>query len=401
MTFYETPAFFIVLAIAAVPALILGCAQKKLKYYGFAASVVFLLMLFSRDLAGMACFVGYVVLACALTHVIQRAFQKQASYALPLYYVSLVLAIAPVVIFKISAVFDANLLGFLGLSYITFKVVQVLIELRDGLIKELTLFEYLYFLIFFAPFTSGPIMRSRDFSADIAQVPERSEYLRMFTRGILLIVGGAVYKYVFSALLSWAMWFLPTYVASDAVGLSDALIGPLAQFIEAYSYGFYLFFDFAGYSLMAIGVGLLFGINVPQNFRAPFLALDIKDFWNRWHISLSWWLRDYVFMRFSRVCLKRKIFGSRLTIAMSGFMVNMVIMGLWHGVTLDYFVYGLYHGALLALTELFQKKSKFYKKHRKSRWFKVVSWIVTINLVMFGLALFSGQIGGLFAGWIA
>ena len=97
-------------------------------------------------------------------------------------------------------------------------------------------------------------------------------------------------------------------------------------------------------------------------------------------------------MRFTQFALKRKLFSSTLTCACVAFMINFVLMGMWHGLTVDYLVYGVYHGVLLASCEAFQKKSKFYKKHRKEGWFRIVSWAVTMVCVFFGFALFSGQV---------
>ena len=161
--------------------------------------------------------------------------------------------------------------------------------------------------------------------------------------------------------------------------------------MRAYVYALYLFFDFAGYSLMAMGASYCFGIATPRNFRAPFVAVDIKDFWNRWHITLSTWLRDFVFMRFTRMATKRKLFSNRVQTACAGYLVNMLLMGAWHGLTADYLAYGLYHGVLLAATEVYQKRSKFYKRNRKKAWYKVLSWFITLQLVVAGFALFSGQ----------
>lgn len=161
----------------------------------------------------------------------------------------------------------------------------------------------------------------------------------------------------------------------------------------------YLFFDFAGYSLMAMGASYCFGIKTPRNFRAPFLALDVRDFWDRWHMTLSTWLRDFVFMRAVKSATRRKLFKDRLQTACAGYMANFMLMGAWHGLTVDYLVYGAYYGVLMGATDVYQKKSSFHKKHKKKKWYKVLQWFVTINLVMLGMAIFSGQmhtvIGGL------
>lgn len=383
MAFFETPAFFILLAIAAIPAIVLGCLGRNIKWYGCIASAFFLLLLFSRDLRGFACFVFLLALSVALIFYTHGLFAKDAKHKIAKYRIALVIALAPLIIYKVSAIFDGNLLGFIGISYMTFKVLQVLIEIRDGAITDVSLFSCVYFLIFFTPFTSGPIMRSREFDEDLARKLTPGEYRQLLYRGLGFLIVGAVYKFVLSALFSWAMWFLPNWFGSAGAG---------AWLSEAWGYTFFLFFDFAGYSLMAVGAGCLFGIRVPMNFNAPFRSLDMKDFWNRWHMSLSFWLRDYVFMRIMRTCVRRHIFQSRLVTACLGYMADMLIIGIWHGLTANFAIYGLYHGVLLSLTEVFQKKSKFYKKHKKKMWFKAVSWFVTMHLVMFGLAIFSGQI---------
>ena len=96
--------------------------------------------------------------------------------------------------------------------------------------------------------------------------------------------------------------------------------------------------------------------------------------------------------------IKGKWFKNKLTGASIGFIINMGVMGVWHGLNLQYILYGLYHGVLLAITEVYQKKSKFYKKHKKDKIYKLVSWFITVNLVFFGFLIFSGKFGELFLG---
>ncbi len=385
MTFYTDPAFFVLLAIAVLPAIGLGIAGKPLRLYGFCVSVVFLGFLFSKDLKSLAAFIFYLVLSTAVTMVYLR-LRGRENPPKAAYPIALVAVLAPLIVYKVGAVFDQNILGFLGISYITFKAAQVVLEIHDGLIKEFSPLDYLYTLVFFPSFTSGPILRSRAFVEDIHTVLPRGEYIDLLRASALRFVVGAFYKFVCSSLFSIAMWAVPR-----AIGTSTAAKVALGQVGEAWAYALFLFFDFAGYSLMAVGVGGVLGVHVPQNFRAPFLSVDIKDFWNRWHISLSWWLRDYVFMRVVRIIRRKKLLKSRLAASCAGYVVNMTLMGLWHGITPNYFVYGVYHGVLLSLNEVFQK-SAFYKRHKDSRAFKVCSWFVTMNLVVFGMALFSGQV---------
>ena len=309
------------------------------------------------------------------------------------YGASLALMCAPLVVYKLSAASGAGLLGFMGISYCTFRAVQVIIEIRDGLIDELSLVDYLYFLTFFAQITSGPIDRSRRFIEDVHRTYRRDEYADLLTRGILLLLVGAVFQLVIATIVR--DWYDPA-AAAGIGGIPKlanlGLAGATYQIAYSYGYGVYLFFDFAGYSLMAMGASYCFGIRCPRNFRAPFAAVDIKDFWNRWHITLSTWLRDFVFMRFTRAVTRRHVFSTRLQTACAAYMTNMLFMGAWHGLTPSYLAYGAYHGILLAATEVYQKKSRFYKRNKKKAWYRALSWVVTMQLVFLGFALFSGQI---------
>jgi len=108
----------------------------------------------------------------------------------------------------------------------------------------------------------------------------------------------------------------------------------------------------------------LFKIKVADNFNKPFLSTDISDFWNRWHITLSFWFRDFIFKRLTYSWIQKDKFENNLVRAVNAFLINMFIMGIWHGVNWSYILYGIYHGVLLSANEVYQKRSKFYKKHK-------------------------------------
>ena len=383
MTLFADPSFFVLLAVAVVPAAALGLSGHTLRHYGLAVSMAFLACVFFKTPAQLVGMIAFLALARLAVLVLARDPKSTPRYA-----AAIAASLAPLVTYKVTAAIDLGLWGFVGISYVTFKAVQVVIEVRDGLIarEDLGLEDWLYFLLFFPQFSSGPIDRSRRFSADAHAVPERDAYAGMLARGILLLLAGALYKVVV------ATWLHRLYAPSAS--------GDVAQQLQtALIYGLYLFADFQGYSLMAMGASYCLGIRCPRNFRAPFLAEDIVDFWNRWHISLSTWFRDFVFMRFTRYVMHRKLIrGGRLRVAQCAFIVDMLVMGFWHGLAADYILYGLYHGLLLAVTHTVQKRSKFYKAHRHDPWLRVTSWALTQALVFFGFAIFSGQVGMLL-GW--
>jgi D-alanyl-lipoteichoic acid biosynthesis protein dltB len=337
-------------------------------------SIIFAVVIYGKSTIMLAYLIGFILYEYILVLIAQKTENKKSLKIL------VILSILPLVINKIFAVTHLHLLAFIGISYMSFKTIQIMIEISDGLIKEkISAVEYVQFLLFFPTVSSGPIDRSRRFMSDIKEKMPRAEYLELAGEGIYRLILGLLYKVVFSTL---SYHYL--------VGLTNH--GVFMYSIKyMYLYTLYLFFDFAGYSLMAVGSSNILGIKTPMNFDKPFLSIDIKDFWNRWHITLSTWLRDFVFSRVFMEATKKKRFKKRLNTAMYAYMVNMVLMGFWHGLTISYIVYGFYHGILMAGFEYYQKKSKFYKKNKNETWYKVLSWFITINLVIIGLYIFSGE----------
>lgn len=389
MNFFEGYKFFLCLFIAVIPAVILGILEKKIKYYGFIVSLLFIGLIFeskTEQLVYLVLFYIWQLLCIYCYLMLRRKYGRNEK----IYYTMIFMSILPLVLAKISPFVytmtdndfsGSALFGFIGVSYLTFKTVQIIIEIYDGLITEIKPFEFTAFLLFFPAISSGPIDRSRRFSEDFNSKLSRDEYIEMLENGIIKILLGAVYKIVLAALFYKLLMQIPS---------DDMKVYHLIAY--AYVYGMYLFFDFAGYSHMAVGVSYIFGIRTPDNFKYPFIAKDMKEFWDRWHITLSYWFRDFIFSRFVMKCAKKKWFKNRTNRACAGFIVNMGVMGIWHGLSLCYILYGLYHGVLLSLTEIYQKKSDFYKKNKEKTWYKGLSWFVTMQLVMFGFLMFSGKI---------
>ena len=374
MSYFEGIEFFFFLAIALIIGFIINYLGRRIEYYILALSIIFAVVIYGKSTIMLAYLIGFILYEYILVLIAQKTESKKNLKIL------VILSILPLVINKIFAVTHLHLLAFIGISYMSFKTIQIMIEISDGLIKEkISAVEYVQFLLFFPTVSSGPIDRSRRFMSDIKEKMPRSEYLELAGEGIYRLILGLLYKVVFSTL---SYHYLVGLINHGAFVYSIKYM---------YLYTLYLFFDFAGYSLMAVGSSNILGIKTPMNFDKPFLSIDIKDFWNRWHITLSTWLRDFVFSRVFMEATKKKIFKKRLNTAMYAYMINMVLMGFWHGLTISYIVYGFYHGLLMAGFEYYQKKSKFYKKNKNETWYKVLSWFITINLVIIGLYIFSGE----------
>ena len=373
MNYFEGNEFFLLLLVVLLIGFVLNYFGKRKDYYILSLSILFAGAVYGKSKSMVVYLLAFIIYQYVLVFIAQRMDLKRLK---PL----VMLSILPLVVNKVFAITQLHLLAFIGISYMSFKTIQIMLEISDGLIKEkISVKDYLQFLLFFPTVSSGPIDRSRRFLKEINEVMPRKDYLELAGDGIYRIVLGLLYKVVLS-----------TYVYQILLALSNT--GTIVYSIKyMYLYTLYLFFDFAGYSLMAVGSSNVLGIQTPMNFNKPFLSIDIKDFWTRWHITLSTWLRDFVFSRVLMQVIRKKWFKNRLHNAAYAYMVNMLVMGFWHGISVSYIAYGFYHGILMSGFEIYQKKSTFYKKHKNKTWYKLISWFVTMNLVMVGFFIFSGE----------
>lgn len=300
---------------------------------------------------------------------------------------SVILALLPLSWVRLSEYMDVETISLVGISYLTFRVLQFILETTDGLIKKVHPLKLLTFYIFMPTLSQGPIARSRHFESQLLP-SKRAEYLAQVAQGIELILIGAVFKFVLADFTYGQLIQLP----------ADNSFENLALY--ALAYGLFLYFDFSGYSKMAVGAAGVLGIRIEKNFKAPFIATNIGDFWNRWHISLSTWLRDFIFMRMVKRMSKNKALRKKRTLmAVVAYMVNMTLMGIWHGLHANFILYGFYHGLWLALYEVYKAYLPLEKRFGKNPLYKFAGWIFTMAGVFFGFLIFSGRLNFLFDRW--
>ncbi|EOT51427.1 MULTISPECIES: D-alanyl-lipoteichoic acid biosynthesis protein DltB [Enterococcus] len=389
---YAQPLYFLYLFLALLPVGISLWFGKRLRLYEALLTVFFLWISFGGEFAhqGLA-LIGYVFYQCVLVGGYFAIKQKKNST--PIFYLAVCLAILPLAITKVVPFFTAgkpSILGFLGISYLTFRSVQMIMETRDGLIKEYSWINYLRFLLFFPTISSGPIDRYRRFLKDEQTVPERVQYVELLGKGIHSIMMGFLYKFIIGYYLGTVLLPIVSERSLVAGGLSWSLVGYM------YVYSLYLFFDFAGYSLFAVGTSYIMGYNVPVNFNKPFLSPNIKEFWNRWHMSLSFWFRDYVYMRLMFTLMKKKVFKSRIVSSNVGYFALFLLMGVWHGLTWYYLLYGVYHAAWICLNDAWIRYKKKHKNLPSNRLTYLLAIFLTFNGVCISFLIFSGFLDTLF-----
>ena len=220
-----------------------------------------------------------------------------------------------------------------GISFYTFHTITYIVDSYRGVIRPTrNLFEFSAYVSLFSQLVAGPIVRFRQIEHDLEGLGDAARD-RWMARGLAFFVTGLVEKVLIADSLA-------TFV--DPAFKSYAALSSSAAWLTMLAYSFQIYFDFCGYSDMAVGLGFLFGLRIPQNFNSPYKALNPSDFWRRWHISLSSCLRDYLYIPFG---------GNRHGVLATyrNLMLTMLIGGLWHGANWTFVVWGAFHGLLLVL----------------------------------------------------
>ena len=392
---YGTFTFFLIAFIVLIPVIVLGFLGKRSYIYNGISTAIMIVLIFSSDkhnLLGqkylsvqLLSFIIYVIWQVALIMFYYKSRQKNNTFTK--FTTVMVLSILPLAIVKILQsswlgghqihFHESKLIefvGFLGISYVTFKSVQLIMEIRDGSIKEIKVWKLIQFISFFPTISSGPIDRYKRFVKDDKKVPTSGEYRELVLKAIHMIMLGFLYKYIIA-------YFIQVYAVNP---LQLNLHGFTHMWLYMYAYSLYLFFDFAGYSLFAIAVSYLYGIKTPPNFNQPFKAKNIKDFWNRWHMTLSFWFRDCIYMRSLFYMSRKKLLKSQFAMSNMAFFLNFFIMGIWHGLEVYYIVYGLYHAALFIGYGYYERWRKNHPPRWQNGFTTALSIIITSHFVPFG-----------------
>jgi D-alanyl-lipoteichoic acid acyltransferase DltB (MBOAT superfamily) len=232
-------------------------------------------------------------------------------------------------------------LSWLGFSYIAFRLIAVLLDFRAGNLPPdgFSLRDMAVYTLFFPAFTAGPIDRAQRFIPELDQAhPLDSSRL---VEGAMRIAVGIGKKFILADSLA--------LVAMNPALIDRTMSAP-GLWLVLYLYTFQIFLDFSGYSDVAIGLGRLYGITLPENFDRPYLQPNIQQFWQRWHMTLSGWFRAYYFLPLSRALIRRHF--SPTPIVFLAQISTMFLIGMWHGVTVNFALWGLWHGIGLFLFKL-------------------------------------------------
>lgn len=276
----------------------------------------------------------------------------------------------------VSAPFDfANLFLPIGISFFTFQSMSYVIDIyRDRITPLRYYWDYLFYVSFFPQLVAGPIVRARDFIWQIRRTPitvSRSE----LGEAMFLITCGLFKKAVISDFIS------VNFV--DRVFDEPMLYSGLENLMGTYGYAMQIYCDFSGYSDMAIGMALLLGFRFNANFDSPYKSATITEFWRRWHISLSSWLKDYLYISLGGN--RKGKFRTYLNL-----IITMLLGGLWHGASLRFLLWGAIHGGSLAVHKWTMGRFSSFKAQGQDmkRWRRILGIFITFHLICFSWIFF-------------
>jgi D-alanyl-lipoteichoic acid acyltransferase DltB (MBOAT superfamily) len=249
-----------------------------------------------------------------------------------------------------------------GVSFYTFQAISYVVDVKRRHVEPASLIDFAVYLSFFPHLIAGPIVRAREFLPQLTSPRDPNRVA--VSSGLSLIALGIIKKVVIADFLATAL-VDPVFAVPQAYKAPDVLLA-------AYGYAAQIYCDFSGYTDMAIGLALLLGFILPQNFRSPYRATGFRDFWRRWHMTLSRFIRDDLFIPLG---------GSRggTLLTYRNLMITMVLVGLWHGAAWPFVLWGAFHGVGLCVEHAIGGRFKL------PGWLR---WLVTFHLIVLGWILF-------------
>ena len=254
----------------------------------------------------------------------------------------------------------------LGISFFTFQAISMLIDVSRGEEPSPTVIKTGLYIAMFPQLVAGPIVRWREITK---QIDSRNETWDKFCSGAQLFAFGLAQKVLLADTLAGP--------ADAAFGANPADLSQIAAWVGMFAFSLQIFYDFAGYSNMAIGIGRLFGFELPRNFQHPYSSASFQEFWRRWHMTLSRWFRDYLYIPLG---------GSRVSSSKiyRNLLIVFVLCGIWHGASWTFLLWGLWHGAFL----IFERLGREYGFPKLSR---IIGVAYTLFFVGFGWVLFRAE----------
>jgi D-alanyl-lipoteichoic acid acyltransferase DltB (MBOAT superfamily) len=271
----------------------------------------------------------------------------------------------------------------LGISFFTFTQIGFILDAYEKKCERINFKKYFLFVTFFPHLVAGPLLKHSTFFPQLNTDLSRNQSHNIYYGLCIFAIG------LFKKLI------IADTFGSYANSLFDLADSRNLDFFSAwgacFSYTFQLYFDFSGYSDMAIGISMLFGLYIPINFNSPFKSCNVIDFWQRWHISLTSFIQNYLYnpllLTINRVAINNLKFNYSIITFVIPTIIIFAIIGLWHGASYNFVLFGIFHGLFISINQLW-RKYKFLRNFKDTFFYKFISWFITFIAVSASFVIF-------------
>ncbi len=306
--------------------IVLGASAFLAKYFPTKRMLYDVMLLFSCII-----FIAFVSWKCVLVVFIESfvCFFCGKQESKRWHYFGIAVLVGILIFYKFADARNLNILIPIGISFFTFNAISYLSDIFKKEIAGECFFRVLLYLSFFPRFTSGPLQTGKDFFEQLYKRPNITK--KNMSEGIQIYCFGLFKKLVLADRLT---------IFINEVYATPNVFSGASIWLAIFSYSLLIYFDFSGYSDMSIGIGKMLGFDLPANFNMPYLSQNVTEFWHRWHISLSSWIRNYIYIPLGgnrKGCFHQKV----------NLLIAMTLCGLWHGVAFHFVLWGFFHGIAL------------------------------------------------------
>jgi D-alanyl-lipoteichoic acid acyltransferase DltB (MBOAT superfamily) len=320
---------------------------------------------------------------CALVALWSFRLVLTDYFARLLCYITIVLVLLAFIVYK-SPLFPVIVItGWIGYSYFAFRILHVVLDRLNNRHVMLSPLDMIVYALFFPAILVGPIDRLPRFLNDLRDSPAFIQRSWVVEGGIRILIGCA------------KKYFLADVIFSQlALGSAPMPNSTVYAWVQLYSYSFFLLFDFSGFIDIALGIGVLLGFRLPENFNFPYLKSNITQFWQAWHITFSNWLRTYIFFPVSKRLLRTHLRKYPLVIVFCAQLTTMILAGLWHGITVNFVLWGIWHGIGLFTHKVYMDNTRRFELYLQEKimlksFVAFIGIVLTFHFVLIGWVFFS------------
>lgn len=374
MDFFISIKFYIYLLLILASMFVLNYIEYKYKRNTLLFFSLLMIIIFIGPIPGLLSVLLYLLYEYFLINIAFHLKRKYGMYYKGYYFI-IFLTTIPFLMLKFKPIYNNFALVIIGLSYMTLKNIEILIENNEGNLVEVLPLDYLTIMLFFPSLVAGPIESTNRFRVQINKIQSKSAYIRLASSGIVKLIIGIFLKFVITDFL---------YIKLTGLKESNILVYAMINFL-------YIYFDVCSYSFLAVGTSNILGVKLPDNVQFALLSKSPLEFWSKFLITIISWFKKYPFNKFKEMLNEMNFIKKDYVKTIINIVLVFLLIGLWHGFKLNFIIFGLYNGLISSLGYYYYKKSNIYKLIKDIKFHNALAIIINFILLSFGFLILTGR----------